>query len=69
MKKIEVIDYKSPSEWLFLLNYPMYMDAISKANIVHFAGVIKPWEHLLSIFSGLFAFYYNKSVYLKQPLK
>lgn len=25
-------DYKSPSDWLFLLNYPLYVDAISKAN-------------------------------------
>lgn len=32
MKEIERIDYKSPSQWLFLLNYPIYVDAISKAN-------------------------------------
>lgn len=32
MKSIERKDYKSPSEWLFLLNYPVYVDAISKAD-------------------------------------
>lgn len=32
MSKIERLDYKSPSQWLFLLNYPIYMSAISKAN-------------------------------------
>ena len=32
MKEIERLDYKSPSQWLFLLNYPAYVDAISKAN-------------------------------------
>lgn len=32
IRKIERIDYKSPSEWLFLLNYPIYVEAISKAN-------------------------------------
>jgi len=32
MKKIERLDYKSPSQWLFLLNYPVYVEAINKAN-------------------------------------
>lgn len=32
MDTIERKDYKSPSEWLFLLNYPLYLDAIDKAN-------------------------------------
>lgn len=32
MKRIERIDYKSPSQWLFILNYPMYMNAIDNAN-------------------------------------
>lgn len=32
MSEIERIDYKSPSQWLFILNYPVYIDAISKAN-------------------------------------
>lgn len=32
MSIIEKNDYKSPSKWLFLLNYPLYMDAINKAN-------------------------------------
>ena len=32
MYKIERINYKSPSQWLFLLNYPRYIDSIDKAN-------------------------------------
>lgn len=32
MNKIERIDYKSPSQWLFLLNYPLYVNCIDKAN-------------------------------------
>ena len=32
MDSIEKMDYKSPSKWLFLLNYPLYLDAIDKAN-------------------------------------
>ena len=32
MSKIERIDYKSPSQWLFLLNYPVYKEALEKAN-------------------------------------
>ena len=32
METIEKLDYKSPSNWLFLLNYPIYQDAIDKAN-------------------------------------
>lgn len=32
IKKIERVDYKSPSQWLFILNYPLYVDSISKAN-------------------------------------
>ncbi len=32
ISKIERLDYKSPSQWLFLLNYPLYMQAIDKAN-------------------------------------
>lgn len=32
MLKIERLEYKSPSQWLFLLNYPMYIDSINKAN-------------------------------------
>ena len=32
MTNIERLDYKSPSQWLFLLNYPVYVNAISKAN-------------------------------------
>lgn len=32
MKKIERLDYKSPSQWLFLLNYPLYMNSLEKAN-------------------------------------
>lgn len=32
MSEIERLDYKSPSQWLFLLNYPFYVDAIEKAN-------------------------------------
>ena len=32
MNSIEKSDYKSPSDWLFLLNYPIYIDAINKAN-------------------------------------
>lgn len=32
MTRIERLDYKSPSEWLFLLNYPRYREAINKAN-------------------------------------
>ena len=32
MSKIERLDYKSPSQWLFILNYPVYVDALSKAN-------------------------------------
>jgi len=32
MRKVERLDYKSPSEWLFILNYPVYIDAINKAN-------------------------------------
>lgn len=32
MESIERLDYKSPSQWLFLLNYPLYVEAISKAN-------------------------------------
>lgn len=32
MNLIEKNDYKSPSKWLFLLNYPLYIDAINKAN-------------------------------------
>lgn len=32
MDNIEKNDYKSPSKWLFLLNYPLYLDAINKAN-------------------------------------
>lgn len=32
MSKIERLDYKSPSQWLFLLNYPVYIDALDKAN-------------------------------------
>ncbi len=32
MQEIERKDYKSPSKWLFLLNYPLYMEAIDKAN-------------------------------------
>lgn len=32
MDTIEKNDYKSPSKWLFLLNYPLYLDAIAKAN-------------------------------------
>jgi len=30
--KIEKKDYKSPSEWLFILNYPLYIDSINNAN-------------------------------------
>lgn len=30
--KIERLEYKSPSQWIFLLNYPMYIDSINKAN-------------------------------------
>ena len=32
MSEVERLDYKSPSQWLFLLNYPLFVDAISKAN-------------------------------------
>ncbi|MBR3890809.1 MAG: hypothetical protein IKJ30_01895 [Bacilli bacterium] len=32
MNVIEKKDYKSPSEWLFLLNYPLYVKAIDEAN-------------------------------------
>lgn len=32
MSKIERLDYKSPSQWIFLINYPIYVDAIKKAN-------------------------------------
>lgn len=32
MKKIERLDYKSPSQWLFILNYPAFVESISKAN-------------------------------------
>lgn len=32
MGKIERLDYKSPSQWLFILNYPVYAESISKAN-------------------------------------
>jgi hypothetical protein len=32
ISKIERLNYKSPSQWLFLLNYPIYVDALSKAN-------------------------------------
>lgn len=32
MSEIERIDYKSPSQWLFILNYPVYDDCIRKAN-------------------------------------
>lgn len=32
MDTIEHTDYKSPSKWLFLLNYPLYIDSINKAN-------------------------------------
>lgn len=32
MSKIERLDYKSPSQWLFLLNYPIYKDALNKAD-------------------------------------
>ncbi len=32
MSQIERLDYKSPSQWLFLLNYPVYVEALSKAN-------------------------------------
>ena len=32
MNVIEKNDYKSPSKWLFLLNYPLYVEAINKAN-------------------------------------
>ena len=32
MSKIERLDYKSPSQWLFLLNYPLYINSINKAN-------------------------------------
>lgn len=32
MDSIEKMDYKSPSKWLFLLNYPLYLDAIDRAN-------------------------------------
>jgi hypothetical protein len=32
IEKIEKADYKSPSEWLFLLNYPLYIDSIDKSN-------------------------------------
>lgn len=32
MARIERLDYKSPSEWLFILNYPVYVNALSKAN-------------------------------------
>lgn len=32
MNTIEREDYKSPSKWLFLLNYPLYLTAIDKAN-------------------------------------
>lgn len=32
MTNIERLDYKSPSQWLFLLNYPLYVNSISKAN-------------------------------------
>lgn len=32
MSKIERLDYKSPSQWLFLLNYPIYISALDKAN-------------------------------------
>lgn len=32
MQEIERLDYKSPSQWLFLLNYPLYVEAIANAN-------------------------------------
>ena len=32
MSIIERVDYKSPAQWLFLLNYPVYINCISKAN-------------------------------------
>lgn len=32
MSEIERLDYKSPSQWLFILNYPVYVDALNKAN-------------------------------------
>ena len=32
MNAVEKTDYKSPSQWLFLLNYPLYIEAIDKAN-------------------------------------
>lgn len=32
MYKIERKNYKSPSQWLFILNYPRYTEAIDKAN-------------------------------------
>lgn len=32
MSQIERLDYKSPSQWLFILNYPVYVDALNKAN-------------------------------------
>jgi hypothetical protein len=32
MNNIESLDYKSPSQWLFLLNYPLYIKSIDSAN-------------------------------------
>mgnify|MGYP003303955750 CR=1 FL=1 len=32
MNQVQKNDYKSPSKWLFILNYPLYVDSISKAN-------------------------------------
>ena len=32
MNSIQRLDYKSPSKWLFLLNYPLYLKAIDNAN-------------------------------------
>lgn len=29
---LEKKDYKSPSEWLFILNYPLYIESINNAN-------------------------------------
>lgn len=58
-----IMDYYNIEE------YSNYEKLLQKATVLHLTGRLKPWEHLIPVFSDLYNFYYNKSPYKNIPLK
>lgn len=49
--------------------YSHYEELIRKATVLHITGRLKPWQHLIPVFSDLYKFYYSKSPYKNIPLE